>query len=100
MQHFNGLTEAEQERLALLAEECAEVIQAVMKVIRHGYESHNPISEDLATNRQLLEKELGHVRTALMLLTNGGDLDNSSIVESGFIKLQTIQQWLHHQVRP
>jgi len=40
--HFNGLSPAEAERLALLAEECGEVVQAVCKVLRHGYESTNP----------------------------------------------------------
>jgi hypothetical protein len=44
-QHFNGLTPAEAERLALLAEECGEVIQAIGKVLRHGYESRHPYGE-------------------------------------------------------
>lgn len=37
--HFNKLTPAEAERLAMLAEECAEVIHVVGKILRHGYES-------------------------------------------------------------
>src|SRR5579872_899269 len=36
------LTPAQIERLALLAEECGEVMQAVSKILRHGYESRNP----------------------------------------------------------
>ena len=35
-EHFNGLTPAEDERLAMLAEECAEVIKIVSKIQRHG----------------------------------------------------------------
>ena len=52
----NDLTPAEVERLALLAEEAAEVIQVVGKIIRHGYESTHPNGGK--NNRELLEHEL------------------------------------------
>ena len=35
--HFNKLTPAQAERLAILIEECGEVIQAATKILRHGY---------------------------------------------------------------
>lgn len=38
----NNLTAAEQERLAILAEEMGEALQIIGKIIRHGYESYNP----------------------------------------------------------
>jgi hypothetical protein len=38
---FNQLTDAEAERLALLAEECGEVVQVIGKILRHGYESYD-----------------------------------------------------------
>ena len=41
-EHFNRLSPAEDERLTVLAEECSEVIQAICKIQRHGYESFNP----------------------------------------------------------
>ena len=34
--HFNNLTPGEAERLAILAEECGEVIQIIGKILRHG----------------------------------------------------------------
>ena len=55
--HFNQLTPAEAERLAMLAEECGEVIQVVGKILRHGYDSHHPDNPKV-TNRQLLGREL------------------------------------------
>lgn len=55
--HFNRLTPAQAERLAMLAEECAEVIQVVGKILRHGYDSHHPAIPHV-TNRQLLGDEL------------------------------------------
>ena len=51
------LTPAEAERLAMLAEECAEVIQIVGKILRHGYDSYHPADPE-TTNRDLLAKEL------------------------------------------
>ena len=55
--HFNKLTPAEAERLAMLAEECGEVIQVIGKILRHGYESHHP-ADPSVTNRALLGREL------------------------------------------
>lgn len=60
MTHFNKLTPAETERLAMLAEECAEVIQVIGKILRHGYENHHPDSP-LVNNKMLLANELTDV---------------------------------------
>ena len=54
--HFNGLTPAEAERLAMLAEECGEVIQMVGKILRHGYDSYHPADPN-TTNKQLLGRD-------------------------------------------
>jgi len=56
-EHFNRLTEAQAERLAMLAEECGEVIQVVGKILRHGYDSYHP-NDPSTTNRDLLGYEL------------------------------------------
>lgn len=55
---FNGLMPAEHERLAMLAEEAAEVVQIVGKILRHGYESKHPDNMNGPTNRQMLENEI------------------------------------------
>lgn len=55
---FNGLTPAEHERLAMLAEEAAKVVQIVGKILRHGYESKHPDNMNGPTNRQMLENEI------------------------------------------
>ena len=57
MEHFNKLTPAEAERLAMLAEECGEVIQMIGKIMRHGYDSYHP-ADPTITNRTLLGREL------------------------------------------
>lgn len=98
MIHFNRLTPAEAERLALLAEECAEVIQVVGKVLRHGYESHNPVFDaDQSTNRQLLQKELGDLRAATRLMIRETDVSESEIARAYTDKTARVGRWLHHQ---
>lgn len=94
--HFNKLTPAEDERLALLAEECAEVVKAVTKIQRHGYESHNPHDLAAGSNRAQLENEIGNVIAAVRLLTTAGDVRATNIAESTADKLATVRQYLHH----
>jgi NTP pyrophosphatase (non-canonical NTP hydrolase) len=99
-EHFNGLTPAEAERLSLLAEECAEVIQAVTKIQRHGYESRNPFtarSNRDPTNREALEAELGHVAHAIERMVEARDLTGVGIRGAQKSKADRIGQWLHHQ---
>lgn len=98
LQHFNGLTPSQDERLAVLIEEMGEAIQIACKVLRHGYESHDPTNPRYQqTNRQLLEVELGHVRHAMIRLCDYGDLDKEAIHESADKKARSIGKWLHHQ---
>jgi NTP pyrophosphatase (non-canonical NTP hydrolase) len=96
-EHFNGLTPAEAERLSLLLEECGEVLQIVGKIQRHGYESINPLLEYSLTNRNLLQKEIGHLFHALSRMTEAGDIDANMVAASEGIKSRSIYRWLHHQ---
>ena len=91
----NGLTAEENERLALLSEECAEVIQVIGKIQRHGFESRNPDNLTGQTNRQLLQKELGDVDAAITLMHKKSDLHASEIMGASRRKLQRLQKWLH-----
>ncbi len=95
MEHFNRLTPAEAERLALLAEELGEATQAVGKILRHGYESKHPLGGP--TNRQSLEKELGDVRHAMIRLCDAGDLSKQHIHDMADVKALNITKYLHHQ---
>jgi NTP pyrophosphatase (non-canonical NTP hydrolase) len=95
MEHFNQLSPAEAERLALLSEELAEAIQAIAKICRHGFESRHPAGG--LTNRELLEVELGDVRCALHMMCNAGDLNNVVIYNRAEQKANTVKKYLHHQ---
>ena len=92
--HFNKLTEAEQERLVLLMEECGEVVQAVSTILRHGYESTNPKIPNSETNRQALEREVGDALSAAYRLVNAGDLSGWASEQRRMTKTEP---YLHHQ---
>ena len=94
---FNKLTSSEAERLTLLMEECGEVIQAIGKIFRHGYESYHPDHHCTYTNRKDLEKECGHVRHSIIRLCEAGDLEKKSIHDEAEKKSISVVKYLHHQ---
>lgn len=94
----NNLTPAEDERLSLLLEECGEVIQAIGKIMRHGYESHDPTSASVSpSNRESLEKELGDVKYAINRMALAGDVNVLAIEGAKKAKADRIHRYLHHQ---
>lgn len=94
-QHFNGLTPGEQERLSILLEEHAEVIQIIGKIQRFGYDSINP--ETGETNRQMLERELGDSDYAKNLMLMYKDLSQTAIEKATANKAIKIIKYLKHQ---
>lgn len=98
-EHFNRLTPAEAERLALLSEELGEAVQAIGKILRHGYRSWDPTlpARHRKTNRQDLEDELGDVQAAVLMMTRAGDLCGSEIFAAAQRKLERAKPFLHHQ---
>lgn len=95
--HYNGLTPAQDERLAKLAEECAEVIKAVCKIFRHGYESRDPTKQASLTNRRDLEFEVANVTNATTALVLAGDLDARRITNFAFEEKGRVNDYMHHQ---
>lgn len=95
MQPFNDLSPAEAERLALLAEECAEVIQVIGKILRHGFESRHP--KGGPDNRRLLEREIGDVECATRLMIVAGDLNEGEIGYAYAQKRERVAEYLHEQ---
>ncbi len=94
---FNRLTDAQDERLSLLMEECAEVIQIAAKIKRHGYASHNPYDDPDLINRVLLQDEIGHVLHAIDRMTLAGDVGVRRINAAKVSKADRIARYLHHQ---
>lgn len=104
MNHFNQLTPAEAERLALLVEEASEVQHIACKILRHGFQSHNP---DLIvnqrehgpklTNREMLEKEIGHFNVAVDRMRAAFDIIPERIEFHERRKKDTGGKYMHHQ---
>lgn len=95
--HFNGLTAAEAERIALLLEEAGEVVQACGKILRHGYDSRHP--DGGPDNRESLEKELGDLMGAADLMVRASDLSDIEVTDHRRQKLVNCRQYMHHQPR-
>lgn len=77
------------EIMAIAQEECAEVIQAISKIFRFGFDStHNGV-----TNREHLEVELGDLQCMIDLLTEKGVVDHQKILESAEAKREKLKVW-------
>lgn len=95
--HFNELTPAQAERLAVLMEEMAEAQQIIGKILRHGLDSYNPFDRERHANRYLLAVEMGHVAHALDRCLGAGDLMQHVIDDAKQKKAVSILKYLHHQ---
>lgn len=96
MSTYTKLTPAQIERLALLAEEAGEVVQAVGKVLRRGYRRGHPRVRS-RTNRAHLEEEIGNLGNAVRMMVDAGDLDFERIATAEEEKSQTVGKYLYHQ---
>lgn len=76
---MNNLTPAQHERLAILSEECGEVVQAIGKIFRHGVDSYSPNDPDRTTNLVLLETELFDVLATVNAMVSEGDLQQTML---------------------
>lgn len=94
--HFNKLTPEVQEVLAILAEECGEVVQRIGKILRHGLRP-NPYSG--VQNAQTLQAELTDVYTLTWMLHCLGIVDLNYITGQGLTeKLERLGRpgMMHH----
>lgn len=96
VQPAHGLSPAQLERLAMLAEEAGEIVQAVMKIMRHGYDQHHP-DRPAADNRAELVRELGDLRTVRRMMIRAGDISGPAIDLSAEQKKARLMKYTHHQ---
>jgi NTP pyrophosphatase (non-canonical NTP hydrolase) len=93
-EHFNGLTPAQAEALAVLAEEAGEVIQAIGKSLRHGLDSAHP--DGGADNMARLSIELGDLKAAVNIAATEGLIDVAQVNVAFYEKMRRIVRYLHH----
>lgn len=91
------MTPAEQERLDMLAEEAAEIIQIICKIKRHGVDSYHPADPSMS-NKDLLKEELIDFSTILIQMCKEGDIDdwpeNKEVYDARWAKKL---RYTHHQ---
>lgn len=97
MSEVNGLSLAEEERLYILSEEGGEIIQAIGKILRHGYESYDPTGKIPGTNRDQLILEIGDMMVLFNMMVKAKDVDSQRINQRVIEKTEKIKRYLHHQ---
>lgn len=95
-QHFNQLTAAELERLAMLSEEAGEIVQMVGKILRHGYESYHPNDDDKTTNRVLLRREINDLIGVVHGMVQENDLSPLTFYDTEAAWKRKLK-YSHHQ---
>lgn len=98
---INGLTKAQRERIEMLAEEAAEVVQACTKILRHGYHSYHPDEEKLpvfqrTNNRANLHGELIQFWTIYEKMVAENDLERINFYGTDEIWKKKLK-YTHHQ---
>lgn len=91
---FNQLTEAQAERLACLIEECSEVQKEACKILRHGYQSVNPLDPQV-NNRDLLAWEMGDLLNTIWWLVETKDVNPKLVDTAVQNKTHRRRVWLH-----
>lgn len=98
MSEFNtGLNASQIELLDMLQEECAEVIQAVAKLKRHGPMSYHPADPEKTPNHELMARELGDVIGVMAALDGKGMLSGMIVQKYASTKMERAAPFLHHQ---
>lgn len=78
------------EILEILQEECAEVIQAVSKVKRFGWDNS---FEGKPTNREHLTEELGDLEAMIELLKKNWEVSPALVQKAKEAKLEKLRKW-------
>jgi hypothetical protein len=91
------VTEAEKERLAMLAEEAGEIIQMVGKILRHGYDNYHPNDPMKVTNRELLVRELQDLDGVTYGMIIHDDIDPQLVTAEPDTTWRKKLKWTYHQ---
>lgn len=92
------MTEAERERLIILAEEASEIAASVGKALRHGYFSRNPLKPEEGDNKTKLEYEIEDFLCVMLEMIERGDIFVDLYDRSLYRTLwQNKLRWTHHQ---
>ena len=77
--------------MAITQEECSEVIQAISKINRFGFDSRHP--EKTYNNREHLEEEVGDLLAMIDLLIINDIVSEDNINAARRKKFAKLRQW-------
>ena len=83
------MNDIEREILLILQEESAEVIQAVSKVFRFGWDS----TWNEQSNKEHLEEEVGDYLAMVQIMVDTGMLDTFAIDTAKQNKIEKLKKW-------
>lgn len=90
-----SLNDEQAEILEILAEECGELVQACMNILRHGFDSFHPDDPD-TDNRELLWGEMADVMSMINAIIHLGYTVN--VYETDVVNtLKKKVEWMRHQ---
>jgi NTP pyrophosphatase (non-canonical NTP hydrolase) len=81
------------EPLHILQEEAAEVIQAISKIYRFGWDSSNPFVNPDKTNRMHLIEEIGDILAVIDIVQKVYNLDENALIEAKNRKFEKLKKW-------
>lgn len=94
--HFNNLTPAQAECLALLSDELAEALVCIAKINRHGLKSFHPRDPKQETNLDALTRELGDLMGAIEICVDQNLFNWAPIARAQKDKIERVGTYLHH----
>lgn len=89
-----------QYELAILGEECGEVVQMVGKTMRFGIDSYSPVDPTRRTNHELLHDEVGDILAGIEFATERGLFDRETLMNRMFAKRKKLHAMAPNTVLP
>jgi NTP pyrophosphatase (non-canonical NTP hydrolase) len=85
------MNEKQKEILLIAQEECAEVVVAISKIFRFGFDSRWP--EGGVDNRSRLTEELGDLMAIVKLMNENGIINLEELSKAGERKITKLKTW-------
>ena len=88
---MNNMNQITQETLLITQEECAEVTQAISKIMRFGLNDAWP--KDGPNNKSRLEEEVGDLLCMIDIMIERGILSDSNVNAARHAKRDKLKTW-------